>query len=94
MTYTRRVLWELIFMMLILKIPVFYLCAVVWWAIKAEPRPLEGAPLPASLGPQPGCDWRDRARGLRPVPGGGNGRFLGAPSVARARALARARDAA
>ena len=88
--YTRRVLWELVFMMLVLKIPVFYLCAVVWWAIRAEPRPLEGAPLPASLGPTPDCGWRGRTRHLRPLPGGGGGRFLGAPSVARARALARA----
>jgi len=75
-------------MMLVLKIPVFYLCAVVWWAIRAEPRPLEGAPLPASLGLPPDCDWRRRPRGFRPLPGGG-GRFLGAPAVARARALAR-----
>ena len=30
-------------MLVILKIPVVYLCAVVWWAIRAEPRPLEGA---------------------------------------------------
>jgi hypothetical protein len=87
------VLWELVFMMLILKIPVFYLCAVVWWAIKAEPRPLEGASLPASLGPDRDCGWRGRSRGLRPLPGGGNGRFVGAPSVARARALARSRQA-
>ena len=39
-------------MLVILKIPVVYLCAVVWWAIKAEPRPLEGAGTVASLGPQ------------------------------------------
>lgn len=31
--------WELLFMMLILKIPIVYLCAVVWYAIKAEPQP-------------------------------------------------------
>ena len=30
-------------MLVILKIPVVYLCAVVWWAIRAEPLPLEGA---------------------------------------------------
>jgi len=34
--------WELIFLMFILKIPIVYLCWVVWWAIKAEPRPDEG----------------------------------------------------
>jgi hypothetical protein len=31
--------WELIFMMLILKIPIVYLGLVVWYAIKAEPEP-------------------------------------------------------
>jgi hypothetical protein len=30
-------MWELIFMVLILKIPLVYVCWVVWWAIKAEP---------------------------------------------------------
>jgi hypothetical protein len=34
--------WEIVFMMVVLKIPVVYLCAVVWWAIKAEPLPGEG----------------------------------------------------
>ena len=40
-------------MLVILKIPVAYLCAVVWWAIRAEPLPLEGAGIVASLEPQP-----------------------------------------
>jgi len=77
-------------MLVILKIPVVYLCAVVWWAIKAEPRPLEGAGAVASLGPRPECDWRSRrARVLRrgPVPRGG--RPVGRPrraAYARARA--------
>ncbi len=31
-------LWELVFLMVILKIPIAYLCYVVWYAIKAEPR--------------------------------------------------------
>jgi len=31
-------LWELVFLMVILKIPIAYLCYVVWFAIKAEPR--------------------------------------------------------
>jgi hypothetical protein len=31
--------WELIFMMLILKIPIAYLGFVVWYAIRAEPEP-------------------------------------------------------
>ena len=29
--------WELIFMLLLLKIPVAYLCGIVWYAVKAEP---------------------------------------------------------
>ena len=66
-------------MLVILKIPVVYLCAVVWWAIKAEPRPLEGAGAVASLGPNPECDWRARRthvlrRGPLPRPGGRAGR--------------------
>jgi hypothetical protein len=40
-------MWELIFMMLILKIPIVYLCLVVYWAIRAEPAPPELALLPA-----------------------------------------------
>jgi hypothetical protein len=72
-------LWELVFMLVVLKIPVVYLCAVVWWAIRAEPRPLEGAGTVASLGPEPRCDcqcgWsarraRDLRRGPAPRPGG------------------------
>lgn len=49
-------------MLVVLKIPVVYLCAVVWWAIRAEPQPLEGA---GRLAPLPGdapCGWR-RTRG-------------------------------
>ena len=30
-------------MLVILKIPVVYLCLVVWWAIRAEPRAARGA---------------------------------------------------
>ena len=29
--------WEIVFMLLILKIPIVYLCVVVWYAISAEP---------------------------------------------------------
>ena len=76
--YTWHVVWELVFMLVILKIPVVYLCAVVWWAIKAEPRPLEGAGTVASLGPGPACDWQARRASVRcrpaPLRGGGAGR--------------------
>ena len=33
--------WEIVFMLLILKIPVVYLCVVVWYAISEEPQPGE-----------------------------------------------------
>ena len=39
--HSASVVWELVFMLVILKIPVVYLCAVVWYAIRAEPE-LEG----------------------------------------------------
>lgn len=66
-------------MLVVLKIPVVYLCAVVWWAVRAEPKPLEGAGRTAELlpvvPPAPGpCGWR-RRRGVprhppvRPRPG-------------------------
>jgi hypothetical protein len=56
--------WEIVFMIVILKIPVVYLCLVVWWAIKAEPRPEEGAAITATIGPD--GEPPRRRRGLRP----------------------------
>jgi hypothetical protein len=45
---------EILFMMVVLKLPILYLAAVVYWAVKAEPRPYEGALLPVGddSGPQ------------------------------------------
>jgi hypothetical protein len=80
-------------MLVVLKIPVVYLCAVVWWAIRAEPLPLETVGVVASLGPGPAgsgpaCDWRTRRTHVlrrRPAPRGGPG--VGRPArVAHARA--------
>ncbi len=74
-------------MVAILKIPVVYLCAVVWWAVRAEPRPAESAAVTASLEPKPGCDWTARRSVRRPP------RSPGRPPArrpARARAEARA----
>jgi len=31
-------LWEILFLVIVLKIPVAYIASVVWWAIKAEPE--------------------------------------------------------
>ena len=71
--------WEAVFMLLILKIPVVYLAVVVWWAIRAEPVVEgdvggDGAPVPLTP-----CGWdewkRDRGRSrrgrrpTRPLPG-------------------------
>jgi hypothetical protein len=58
--------WELLFMLVILKIPIVYLCLVVWWAIRAEPRPEEGAALAARLAPLTPCDWRSGSRRFGP----------------------------
>jgi hypothetical protein len=60
------VVWELIFMMIVLKIPILYLCAVVWWAIKAEPRPLEEAAIAVPTDPEVGPE----RMGRRPRPHG------------------------
>jgi hypothetical protein len=58
------VVWEAIFLLVVLKIPIVYLCIVVWWAVKAEPRPEDGAALAARVSPTDSgpCDWRDRRR--------------------------------
>jgi hypothetical protein len=59
--------WELVFMMLILKIPIIYLGLVVWYAIKAEPEP--------GVDPNDYSVWRPwhRADGPRPRRGGPHG---------------------
>ena len=53
---------ELLFMMLILKLPILYLAGVCYWAIKAEPepRPLEGARVRVPLVPGPSTPPRRR----------------------------------
>ena len=77
--------------MVIMKIPILYLCWVVWWAIKSEPGKEEGAALPAVLppdSPEPGWRFR-RERRPRPArPHGGPTRVY--QRTARA-ALARSR---
>jgi hypothetical protein len=58
--------WELIFMMFVLKLPIAYLIAVVWWAIRATPDPYEPAALvpaePEEPLPSEPCPWRERRR--------------------------------
>ena len=74
-------------MLVILKIPVVYLCAVVWWAIRAEPEAPQGARSLVPLPREPGCDWRPRSTALRrgPLP------RIGGPSGRRTPRLAYAR---
>jgi hypothetical protein len=61
--------WELIWLMVIMKIPILYLCWVVYWAIKAEPRRDEPAPARIPLD-EPPHGWRPRSRPRRPGPHG------------------------
>jgi hypothetical protein len=63
--------WEFVFMMVILKIPIAYLGCVVYWAVKAEPKPPEPAVVHAGLPePEPREPWRPRGRAPRPGPHG------------------------
>jgi hypothetical protein len=68
--YAPIAVWELIFLMVILKIPIAYLCWVVYWAIKAEPQPEggEGAVVHVPFDDEPPSrpDWRRRTRPTRP----------------------------
>jgi hypothetical protein len=55
-------LWELVFLMVILKIPIAYLCYVVWYAIKAEPRRGKGGLAGVRVLPEPPSPSFDRVR--------------------------------
>lgn len=66
---------EVFFMMIVLKIPIVYLFGVVWWAVRAEPRPFDGAVLPVEPPPAP-CPWHRTRR--RPGPGGRSPRTVAA----------------
>jgi len=76
--YSGDVVWEAIFLLAVLKIPVIYVCAVAWWAIRAEPKPYDGLEPAAVLAP-PETDPRPgalRPRPRRPIGGGPHGRPL------------------
>ena len=54
-------------MMVILKIPIAYLCFVVYWAVKAEPKPPEPVRSPPQAeGPDPKAPWSPNSRRPRP----------------------------
>jgi hypothetical protein len=59
---------EIVFLMLVLKLPIVYLIAIVWWAVRAEPRPNEPAVVHAAVGDDPSAPRRFGPR--RPRRGG------------------------
>jgi hypothetical protein len=63
MPYTQAVVWEFVFLMVVLKIPIVYLCLVVYWAVKAEPRPPEPVHTQVAVGPRERLPWSPRAHG-------------------------------
>ena len=75
--------WEAVFMLVLLKIPIVYLCMVVWWAIRAEPRDEQPAAQRARLRHADLAVWLD-APAVVPVAGPG-------PSAPRAAAPPRGR---
>jgi hypothetical protein len=84
---SRHPVWELVFLMVILKIPIVSLCCVVYWAIKAEPPPEEGAAVTARLGgDDSGGGWGRRTRPRRHVPRPHGGPSRTPPRVPRAAA--------
>lgn len=67
-------------MLVVLKLPMVYLAAVVWWAIRAEPRSAGGGPEGSrAFVPLTPCGW-DEWRRSRPRRRGGRGP-LGRPGL-------------
>jgi hypothetical protein len=62
--------WEFVFLMVILKIPVIYLCLVVYWAIKGGRGPAEPARLLSSPDVDPRSPWSPKPRRPRHGPHG------------------------
>ncbi|HSF61958.1 MAG TPA: hypothetical protein VLA69_09705 [Gaiellaceae bacterium] len=60
--------WEAIFMLVVLKIPLVYLATVVWWAVRAEPLPGDDGERPDVFVPLTPCGWNEwrRRRPTRP----------------------------
>jgi hypothetical protein len=84
-------IWEIVFLMVILKIPIVYLCTVVYYAVRAEPKPEERAAVTVRIDPDDSGPGRGRRRSrIRPRrPHGGPARSY--PRTARARAYAERR---
>ncbi len=69
--------WEAIFMLVVLKIPMVYLAIVVWWAVRAVPEQASGGDEVGVLAPLTPCGWSDwqrrRSRSPRRWPVGPRG---------------------
>ena len=63
-------MWELIWLMVIMKIPILYLCWVVYWAIKSEPRPEQPAAVAAVDDGTDPAAWSPGRRSRPPGPHG------------------------
>ena len=70
--YNGETLVEIVFLMLVLKLPILYLVGVVYWAVRADPRPAEPAIPPAPRVDAPTGPRVPRPR--RPLRGGPHGR--------------------
>ena len=78
---------ELVFLMVILKIPIVYLCSVVWYAIKAKPSRARARLSPPGSGLTISARPRRRTHRFRPGPHGGPSRsYPRRPRTAAARA--------
>ena len=65
--------WEIVFMLVLLKIPLVYLCMVVGWAIHAEPRDEEPT-APVRVADTPDSDAPVHRRPTSPRGGRPDGR--------------------
>jgi len=75
--------WEIVFMLVLLKIPLVYLCMVVWWAIRAEPRD-EQPTVPVRVTDTPDGDAPVHRRRTPPRGGRPDGRRRGPRAPYRA----------
>lgn len=84
--------WFSLVFLVVLKIPVLYLCYVVWWAVKDPPVPgdaAEGADEGLDAGgPEPGSWWRRRVP-RKPLRHGPHGSPTRRPEPALTRARTR-----
>ena len=83
-------LWFTLVFLVLLKIPLAYLCYVVWWAVKDPPAPGEGyagaGDRADTGGPDSGPSWWKRRAPKRPARRGPHGSPTRRPEPALTRA--------